>query len=177
MAQFTILAAEGPNGYFIPSDIYELLWGGLAFLIIFYLMVSKLFPFINRALEKGQKNATASAQAAEIAQAEAKAKLQAKAKELGDVDAECATIVADARKAAEQLKVDSAERTELLKDEAWAKAQSDVAAMKQQAMADVQAEVAAQAVGAAEHLVRDAMNDQRRGDLIEEYIAKVGASQ
>ena len=65
MSVLLTLAAEGPNGKFIPADIKELWFGGAAFLIVLGLMVWKLFPVISKALgDRGDRIA------AELAAAE-----------------------------------------------------------------------------------------------------------
>lgn len=170
------IAAEGPNGRFIPSDVKELYWGGAAFLIILYFIVTKAVPLAREALEKGQQDAVADATAAEQALADAQARIAEASAELGDADAESERIIAEAHEAAQQLVNDSAERTQQLVDDMWARAQNDVESMKAQAVADIQAEVAAQAVGAAEEVVRSSLDASGQNDLIESYISGLGAS-
>lgn len=175
-ATMSLLAAEGPNGPFFPGDIYEFWWGLLAFLIVFGLLAWKVLPLAKEALNKGQADAIAEGTAAAQAQADAQAKVAALRAELGDADTAAAQIVADAQTNAQQLRLDSANRTQQLVNDMWAKAQSDAASMKVQAQTDVQAEVASQAVGAAEEIVRTSLNPARHGDLIDDYIAKLGTS-
>ncbi len=176
IATVSVIAAEGPNGRFFPGDIYEFWWGLLAFLVVFGLLAWKVLPLAKEALNKGQADAVAEGAAAEKAQADAAAKVAALKAELGDADAVAAQIVADAETNAQQLRIDSANRTQQLVNDMWAKAQSDSESMKVQAQSDVQAEVAAQAVGAAEQVVRSSLDSARHGDLIDDYISKLGAS-
>lgn len=171
LSQIQIIAAEGPNGRFIPSDPKELYWAIAAFAVIFYFIATKGFPLINKALEKGQAEAVAEATAAEAAVAESRAKIAAATAELGDANAQTEQIMADAAATAEQLKADSTVRTQQLVNDMWARAQSDVESMKAQAQADIQAEVAAQAVGAAERVVRASLDDAGQAALIDNYIA------
>lgn len=166
-----IIGAEGPNGKFLPADIYEFLWGGLAFLIIFGFFIMKGLPLIKEALNKAQATATAEATAAETAVAESRAKIAAATAELGDANAESERILNEAQEAAAKLRVDSAERTQQLVNDMWAKAQGDVESMKVQASADIQAEVASQAVGAAEQVVHSSLDSSGQSDLIDSYIA------
>lgn len=170
------IAAEGPNGRFLPSDIYEFWWGLLAFLIVFGLMIWKGLPLAREAINKSHAAAIDEANAAEIAASDARARIASATAELGDVNAESARIVAEARETAQQLRVDSANRTQQLVNDMWAKAQSDVVSMKVQANADTQAAVAAQAVGAAEQVVRARLDASGQAGLIDDYIARLGAS-
>ena len=171
-----IIGVEGPNGPFIPSDPKELWWAILAFLIVAFFIVTKGLPIIKDALTKGQEDAVAEATAAEAAVAESKAKIAAATAELGDVNAQTEQIMAEARDAAQQLRVDSANRTQQAVNDLWEKAQSDTASMKVQASADIQAEVASQAVGAAEQVVRAGLDDAGQAALVDNYIASLGVS-
>lgn len=171
-----LVAAEGPNGRMFPGDIMEFWWGLAASLIVFGLIFWKAGPLIKAALSKGQADAEAEATAAEAQIAESKARIAAATAELGDANAESERIIAEAHATANQLRVDSANRTQQLVNDMWAKAQTDVASMKTQAGADIQSEVAAQAVGAAEQVVRSNLDPGRQADLIEDYIAGLRTS-
>lgn len=174
LALFNVLAAEGPNGKFLPGDIWEFWWGSLAFLIIAGLFVLKGLPLISKALSDGQAAAVAEATAAETAAADARARIAATTAQLGDANAESQRIVAEANETAQQLRVDAANRTQQLVNDMWTKAQSDVEAMKTQAQADIKADVASQAVGAAEQVVRKSLDPARHASLIDDYISKLG---
>jgi len=175
LTQIRIIAAEGPNGKFIPSDPEEMYWAIGAFAVIFYFIATKGFPLINKALTKGQEDAVAEATAAEAAVAASRAKIAEATAELGDANAQSERIMEEAKETAQQLRVDSAQRTQQLVNDMWAKAQSDVESMKAQAQADIQAEVAAQAVGAAEEVVRNSLDDAGHAALVDNYIARLGS--
>ena len=176
LAQLQVIAAEGPNGKFIPSDPKEMWWAIAAFAVIFFFIVRRGFPLIKQALDKGQAEAVAEATAAEAAIAESRAKIAEATAQLGDANAESERIMAEAQETAQQLRVDSANRTQQLVNDMWAKAQADVESMKAQASADIQAEVAAQAVGAAEQVVHASLDSTGQSQLIDSYIAGLGAS-
>ncbi len=176
LTQLQVIAAEGPNGRFIPSDPKELWWAIAAFAVIFYFIATKGFPLIGKALTEGQDAAVADATAAEAAIAASRAKIAEATAQLGDVNAESDRIMADAQETAKQLRVDSTSRTQQLVNDMWAKAQSDVESMKTQATADVQAEVASQAVGAAERVVRASLDDAGQAALVDNYISRLGVS-
>jgi len=176
LAQLQVIAAEGPNGKFIPSDPKEMYWAILAFSVIFFFFVRKGLPLIREALSKGQAAAVADATAAEAAVAESRTKIAEASAQLGDANAASEQIMAEGQETAQQLRVDSANRTQQLVNDMWAKAQSDVESMKTQAQADVQAEVASQAMGAAEQVVRASLDDAGQNALVDTYIERLGAS-
>lgn len=170
------LIAEGANGIFFPADIKEFWWGALAFCIVAGLLAWKLSPLVNNALTKAQQAAIAEATSAETALAQARAKVAAATSDLGDSNEQAEAIVAQAHQDAQQHRVDSAQRTQALINEMWAKAQSDVAAMKSQAHADIQTEVATRAVEAAEEVVRLSIDGDRHVELVDAYIASLNSS-
>ncbi len=176
LAQIQVIAAEGPNGRFIPSDPKELWWAIAAFAVIFYFVVRKGFPLISQALTKAQEAAVADATAAEAQVAESRAKIAEATAQLGDANAESDQIMAEGQETAQQLRVDSANRTQQLVNDMWAKAQSDVESMRTQATADMQAEIASQAMGAAEQVVRTSLDEAGQNALVDSYIAGLGAS-
>lgn len=176
LAQIQVIAAEGPNGRFIPSDPKEMYWAIAAFAVIAFFFIRRGLPLIKEALDKGQKAAVADATAAEAAIAESRAKIAEATAALGDANAESDRILAEAQETAQQLRVDSANRTQQLVNDMWAKAQADVESMKAQASADIQAEVAAQAMGAAEQVVHASLDDAGKSELVESYIASLGAN-
>ena len=176
LAQIQVIAAEGPNGKFIPSDPKEMYWAILAFSVIFFFFLRKGLPLIREALNKGQAAAVVAATAAEDAIVESRTKIAEATAQLGDADAASDTIMVEAQDSAQQIRVDSANRTQQLVNDMWAKAQSDVESMKTQAVADIQAEVAAQAVGAAEQVVHASLDDAGHSALVDTYIERLGAS-
>lgn len=170
-----LLAAEGPNGKFIPSDPKELYFGAAAFAIVVVLMVTKLAPVISKALGAKGDQVREDLAAADAAQAAADAEIAALASKLGNADAEAAKIVADAEAAAAKLKVDLAAKAESDAAALRRKAASDVEGMRAQAAADLQAEISVQAMSVAEELAKSNLDDATHSSLIDQYIDQVGA--
>ena len=162
-----IFAAEGPNGNWIPGDPNELYWGSAAFLIIAVVFVMKGVPAIKAAMK-----ATSAKVEGELAEAE----LEALTSSLGDAGAEAEAIIADAREQATRLEADLIARAENDVAEAKERARIEVAAQRDQALADLRAAVAEQARVAADAVVRDNLDDATQSALIDDYISSVGAS-
>ena len=171
-----ILAAEGPNGKFIPSDPKEFWFGGAAFLIVFGLLVWKLFPVINKALADRGERIKAELAAAEEAQAAADAEVAALKAKLGDADSDARALVENARVQAEKLKADAAAKAEADALAVRERAASDIAGMRAQTQADLEAEVTGKVLAAAEEVVRQNLDDATQRDLIESYITQVSSS-
>jgi F-type H+-transporting ATPase subunit b len=173
------LAEEGHSAteahhWWLP-ETKEIIWGGLAFLIVFGFLWWKAGPAIKQMLH----NRTARIQKALDDAASAKADADRAAAQitanLGNLDAEKARIVSDAHAAAEQLKVDGMVRNDVEVAELEAKADADIAVGASRVSNELQAQVATLSSDAAERIVQAQLDDATLQDLVEQYIAKVGS--
>ena len=171
-----IFAAEGPNGNWIPGDPNEFYWGSAAFLIIAAVFVWKGLPAIKAAMKAQTEKVESELAAAEEAKAEAEAELKALTSSLGDAGAEAEAIVAEAREQATRLEADLIARAEADVEEAKERARIEVAAQRDQALADIRAAVAEQARTAADAVVRNNLDDSTQSALIDDYISSVSSS-
>ena len=176
MSTLWLLAADEPNGWFIPGDPKELYFGAAAFFIVLYFLVTKLFPIIGRALRDQGETVSSELTAAQEAQDAADAEVAALKAKLGDAEADARRLVEDARAQAEKLKQDGAAKAEADAAAIRERAVADVAGMRAQANADVQAEVSAKALAVAEEVATSSLDDATQAQLIEQYIDQVGAS-
>lgn len=175
----TATAHEGghhANSIVLPGDINEVIWGSIAFLIVFSLIVWKGGPAIkamwNGRIEriKGELDSAAAAREA------AEARLATVDANIADADSERSRIVNEARQASVSLEAQIVAKAESDAAEIRSRGASDVEASRSQAASDLQAEVAALALGAAERVVESSLDDATRAQLIENYISKVGAA-
>lgn len=171
-----IIAAEGPNGNFIPSDINELYWGSLAFGIIFLIFLWKGVPAISNLMKRRTARIEEEIAAAAAQKAAAEAELATLSGQLGDADAEAAKIISEAREQATKLEADLLARAEA--DVAHSKERSriEIQAQRDQALADLRAAVAEQARVAADAVVRQNLDDAAtQSALIDDYISQLSA--
>lgn len=173
---YALLAAEGPNGRFLPSDIKEFWWSAAAFGVVFGLMLWKLLPVIKDAMAARSDRIREEIVDAERAKVEAESELSALRSKLGDADAEASRIRDDASKTAETVKADLIARADADAVDAKAKAKIEVSASTGQASADIQSAVAVQAAAAAESVVNANLDDATHASLIDSYIEQVGQS-
>ncbi len=174
----SILASteEGPNGYFIPHDINEFIWGTVAFGLIVLVFIWKGLPALKAAMKGHSAKIEAELADAEAQKAEAEAELATLTSSLGDTGAEADQILSDARDQAERLEADLIVRAEADVEEAKERARIEVQAQRDQALADLRAAVAAQAQAAADAVVRNNLDDAgTQNALIDDYIQRVGA--
>jgi F-type H+-transporting ATPase subunit b len=171
-----LIAAEGPNGRFLPADIKEFWWSTAAFLVVLTLIIWKLLPLIKKAMSDRSDRIRDGLVEAERARVGAEAELSALRSKLGDADAEAARIVEAAHEQAGTVKADLIERADAEAADARAKAAIEVSASTGQASADIQASVAAQAAAAAESVVNANLDQSTHVDLIDRYIEQVSGS-
>ncbi len=170
-----LLAAEGSNGKWLPADINEVIWGSLAFLIVATLLYKfGKDPVVNGLKGRSDRIAEHLGEAAAAREAAEAERDRIKAA-LADSDSEAARIVEDARRAADQLGIDTAARTETEIAALRERAGADLAATRMQATADLSGELSRLALGAAEEVVASSLDDAAQQRLIDDYISQVGA--
>lgn len=172
----SLLAAEGPNGRFLPSDIKEFWWSTAAFLVVTSLIVWKLLPVVKNAMAARSDRIRQGIVDAERAKLEAESELSSLREKLGDADKEAARIKSEAQATAKTVKADLIQRADAEAVEARSKADLEVSASTGQASADIQAAVAAQAAAAAESVVIANLDQATHADLIDRYIEQVSGS-
>jgi F-type H+-transporting ATPase subunit b len=181
-----IAAEEGPhrddNGmvtthHWLLPETYELIYGGLASLIIFAALYKFAFPAIKKSMaartERIQKEIDGGQAAKAAAVADAERIRSAK----GDIEGERARLLADADGQAEAMLADG--RTRLVAEvaELEAQADADIAAMSGRAGAELQAEISRLAAGATDSLIASELDAATQNNLVEAFIAKVGAGR
>jgi F-type H+-transporting ATPase subunit b len=178
MHNLLLFAAEpGPveNSAIIPHDINEVIWGGLAFLIVFFLIIWKGGPAIKNMWNGRIDRLRTELDDAEAARVAAEGKLAEVQQRIADADQERARIRTEAQQTATTLARQIAERSDSDSAEIRERARADADNARAQAGADLEAELARVAVGAAESVVQDSLDRATQRELIESYIAKVGS--
>jgi F-type H+-transporting ATPase subunit b len=160
--------------YFAPMK--EVVIGGLATLIVF----AMLYKFAWPAIAKGMQGRTARIQSDLDTSAAARTQAEADAAEirtsLGDVDGERTRLFAEADAQAAALLEDGRLRLAKEIEELESKADTDIAAAAGRGADDLRADIARFASQAVESSVQASLDDATQQELIENFIARVGAS-
>jgi F-type H+-transporting ATPase subunit b len=174
-----VLAAEEHTGITTPNvwlpEWYEIVFGGLASIIVFGALAKFVLPPMKKALKARSEGI-----AKDLLQAhnnkQNSVNLAATIRsDKGDIEAERARILAEADATAAKVLADGRARIELEASEAESKAQADIAAGQGRIAAEVQGQVAVLAAAATEHVVMGSLDHSTQVRLVEEFIAKVGA--
>lgn len=167
----SLIAAEGPNGNWIPGDINEFWWGLASFGIIFLIFLWKGVPAIKVQMQARTARIEDDLAAAKAAKAEAEAELAQLSGQLGDAGAESAKIIAEANDQAAKLEADLVAKARDDIAEAKERSRIEIQAQRDQALLDLRAAVADQARAAADAVVRSNLDDaSTQSALIDDYI-------
>ena len=169
------------KGYTTIDPIFppmkELLPGSLASIIVFSLLYWKAGPIIKKSFADRtagiQKQLDDSAAAKTVAEGEAIRIREAQ----GDIEAERARLYAEADAQAEALLADGRMRLAAEIADLETRAEADIASAAGRSGDELRVEIARNASVAVDAIVRDTLDDAAQQELIENFIARVGARQ
>lgn len=163
--------------HWLLPETAEIIWGGLASLLIFAALVKFAGPAIKKSMaartERIQAELDAAAADKAAATSEAAAIRQAK----GDIAAERARIMADAQAQAESIVTDGRSRLATEVADLEARSTAEIAAAGSRVGDELRAEIARLSAAAVDHVVTGSLDDATQQDLIENFIARVGAGK
>jgi F-type H+-transporting ATPase subunit b len=166
---------EAPNKWF--PEAAEILWGIIAFVIIVGLLWKLAYPPIAKAMRGRTQRIADELESSAKAKADAEAEVTQIRRDLADVDTERARIRAEATETAERLRVEGIIRNDAEVAALEARAASDVGALRSRATGELQSQVAAWSADATERIVVSELDDATLERLVEDTIAKIGASK
>jgi F-type H+-transporting ATPase subunit b len=158
----------------ITPAVPEIIWGGLAFLIVLVLLVKFAFPALKKGVKAREEKIRSDLEAAERARQEAEEERSRYQSQLADARNEANRIVEEARAAAEQVRADVTGRADQEASEIRARASDDIRAARERALSDLRAQVADISVELAERIVERSIDRATQEQLIESYISSVG---
>jgi F-type H+-transporting ATPase subunit b len=162
---------EAKNCYAAPSPLLpatgEIIWGGIAFLIVAFGLIKFGFPALRKGLADREAKIREDLAAAEAAKAEAQHADADHEQKIAEARNEAAKIVAEAREAADQVRADHIR----------ARANADAQLATERAMADLQSQVAELSVDLAERVVQRNLDRDTQKALVESFINEVGGSR
>ena len=175
LANLALLAEEG-NGKWLPHDNNEVIWGTIAFFLVMGLLIWKAGPTIKAAIAARPERISGELDSATEARTAAEAERDRIKAALADSDSEAARIVEEARQTADRLRADIEARAEGEVATLRERNAHDIATARRQAESDLVGEVSRLALGAAEKVVHNNLDDATQQALIENFISQVGAN-
>ncbi len=177
LASITVFAAEFEAPNKILPETKEIVFGGLAFLIVLFILWKYAWPAIVTMMKDRTSRIQRQLDEAERAQSDAKAQAADIRARKGDIEAERARILAEADDSATRLLAEGRTRLEEEVAELHARADADIASSTSRMSSELQAEVGALAAGAAEKVVTEQLDEATVQRLVEEFIAHVGRGE
>jgi F-type H+-transporting ATPase subunit b len=171
-----LIAAEasGPFGVVLPAAA-ELVWGAVAFGIVFFVLSKLAFPKVGQLLDDRAAAIQGKMEEADKKLVEAE---QAKAEYeagLADARGEANRIIEDAKQTAESLRRDIVAKAE---DEAAGlleKARADVVAERDRLLQELRTQVGTMSVELASRIVERELDGATHEDLVDEYIERLSS--
>ncbi|HZA27234.1 MAG TPA: F0F1 ATP synthase subunit B, partial [Actinomycetota bacterium] len=137
----------------ILPEADELIFGSLAFLIVFVVLARYAFPRINQGLKERTGKIQGDLEKAEQSRADAEELLRRYEQQLQEARAQAGTIIEEARKTAESMRGDLLGRAEEEARQLVARAQEEIRAERDRAFADLRAHVGELSVELASRVV------------------------
>ena len=162
-----VIAAE--KNPILPSA-NELIWGSIAFLIVFVLLAKYAFPRANEALQARTAKIRGDIDQAERDRAEAAEALAEYRRQLAAARQESSQIIDEAKRRAEEIRQDLQAKAEAESNRVIARAQEEIAAERDRAVAAIRSEIGNLAVDIAAKMIGDSLDRDRQLGLVDRYI-------
>jgi F-type H+-transporting ATPase subunit b len=163
---------EAPS--LILPETNEIIWGGLAFLVLLVVMWKFALPPVRNMMKQREDRIRDDLERAEQARTEAEGELANYRRQVADARNEAARIIEEARQSADEVKRQIQSQAEADAAETRARAQEDIRLASERAQADLQGRVAELSIELAEKIVERNLDRDTQLALVESYIGQVG---
>jgi F-type H+-transporting ATPase subunit b len=164
-------AAENP----LLPDKAELIYGILAFVIVFVAIWKFAMPQLNQLLDARTEKVRSDLERAETAKGEAESVLADYRTQLAGARDESNRIIEESRKTAEQLRRDLQAKAEQEASATVARAQEEIRAERDRVFGELRTQVGEIAVELAGRVVGRSLDKKAHEKLIDDYIEQVAA--
>ena len=152
----------------------ELLWGGIAFLIVLVALMKFAFPALKKGLKAREDKIREDLESAARAREDAETEASQYRAQIGDARGEANTILEEARADAERIRRELLARAEAEAAEARERALEDIRLAQERAKSDLRVQVADISIELAEKVVEHSLDRDTQIALIDSYIDSVG---
>ncbi|MEX2276099.1 MAG: F0F1 ATP synthase subunit B [Actinomycetota bacterium] len=160
----------------ILPEIPELIWGSIAFAIVFVVLWKFAFPQINTMLAARAEKIQGQMEEAEATRTDADKLLADYREQLANAREEANRIIEEARSAAEQMRKDLNTKAEREAQGIVDRANEEIRSERDRVFAELKAQVADIAVELAGRVVGQSLDKSAHEKLIDDYIAEVSRS-
>ena len=152
----------------------ELIWGGIAFFILLFLMYRTVFPQINKVYKERRENIEGRLEQAEKERDEADQLLQKYRERLEAAEDKAQEVLDQARADAERIRRDLLAKADADAERRLERAREAIRSERDQAIRQLRGEVGTLAVELATRVVGDSLDGDRQLRLVDQYIDQLG---
>lgn len=161
----------------VLPELDELIWGAIAFAILFGALAKLAFPALRKGLAAREQAIRSELERAEQARLEAESKREEYDRRIADARNEADRIIREANDAAEQLRRERVEKAEEEARQVMEKARTEAAQERDRAFAELQGTIADLTVEASKRVIGQELSDEgAQRQLIERFIASTGST-
>jgi F-type H+-transporting ATPase subunit b len=164
---------EAPNP--ILPEANELIWGGLAFVVLLVLMWKFGLPPVRKMMKDREDKIRGDLERAEEARTEAERELEEYRRQLAEARNEGSQIIEQAREQAEEVRRELIAKAEQDATEVRQRAADDARLAVERATSELRTSVAELSIELAEKVVEQNLDHDTQIALIESYINQVGS--
>ena len=178
LATLTILAAEksDPSRFVLPHGD-ELIWGSIAFAILFGALAWKAFPAINKLLAERAAKIRSGLEQAEKTKLEADTMLEQYRRQLDEARGEASKIIEEAKRTAEAVRRELTEKADREAQEIVARARTEVAGEAARARQQLQGDLINLSLELASRVIqRELAQPESQRAFVERTIAELAAT-
>ncbi len=177
MLHLIVLAAEAAEDKNpILPDVAELVYGALAFIIVFAVLAKFAFPALGKMLQERSAKIQGNLDGAEQARTTAEQELAEYRAQLAGARDESNRIIEEARRTADQMRRDLQAKAEQEAQAAVARAQEEIRAERDRVFQELREQVGVIAVDLAGRVVGESLDPSAHQRLIDEYIEQVAGA-
>ena len=170
-----VLIAEESNPILPAAN--ELLWGSIAFIIVFVVLAKFAFPKAAEALKERTEKIRGDIEFAEKDREEASRLLADYRAQIAAAREESTRILEDARRTAEQVRGELKTRAEEESARMIERAREDIVGERERAIAEIRREVGSLAVDLASRVIGESLDRERQLTLVDRYIEDIAAGE
>ncbi|MEZ5190628.1 MAG: F0F1 ATP synthase subunit B [Schumannella sp.] len=167
---------ETPAASCCPAS--DLIWGTVAFVAVLIVVIWKVLPNINRALDARKDAIEGGIQRAEQAQAEANEARDQYTAQLAEARGEAGRIRDEAREDAKRIRADLVEQAQAEAARIVANAQAQIEAERSAALVSLRSEVGTLAIDLASGVVGESLSDDKKASaLVDRFLADLDGTK
>jgi len=176
VASLILAQAEEGHGNPILPATNELIYGTIAFLILFFLLSRFVFPRVNALLQERAENIEGKLKQAEEARQEAEKLREQWRQQLAQAREDAARIVDAGRRRGEEARKEIVERAEREAERTLTRAQEQIAHERDRAVAEARRDVGQLAIQLAERIIGETADAERQQRLVDRFMGELTGS-